>query len=363
MLSSLTYFCGLAAMVYITTCLTIAAVRWFHMCRPYDRRPDYYYPSRSHLVGIFMNSLVLVPYVINPESSDAWYLVRVYFLPVTIFHFAILLFSYFGSLLHWTKWRRPVLVISWPLVIYLGAAFVLAVWPGEQIGTVIPTGVAEFLLLSVGFLITCICYTAIVLTLRWSRGFDMDDFSNPTDFPAVAARRWLWMILLNVALCWMGSLGGRPALMAAVQLVMSVGIVAFIITALHPQHTESPEEPEAEPEASDEGQVYQRSMSAKKRKEILTAVKTVVENDKAFLDPHLTLQDVSDRSGYSRTYISGLLKAEHGGFFVYINRLRLQHVDDWLAEHPGATVTEAAAESGFNSRQAYYKVRSNFPKE
>lgn len=361
--SALSYFCGLAAMVYITTCLVVAAVRWFHMCRPYDRRPDYYYPSRNHLVGIFLNSLVLLPCVAQPESGDAWYLARVYFLPVTIHHFSILLFSYFGSLMNWQKWRRPMLLVSWPLVIYLGAAFVLAVWPGEQIGSVIRPGVAEFFLLSAGMLNTGICATAIMLVFRWARGIDLDDFSNPVDFPAVAARSWLWMILGNVSMCWVGSLAGSHALMAVVQIVMAAGIVAFILTALHPQRTECVENTPAPQEAPQDGQMYQRAMPAKKRHEILAAVKTVVEDGEAFLDPHLTLQDVSDRSGYSRTYISGLLKAEHGGFFSYINQLRLQHVDAWLAEHPGATVTEAAEESGFTSRQAYYKVRAHFPKE
>lgn len=362
MVPALSYFCGLATMVYITTCLGMAAIRWFHMCRPYDRHPDYYYPSRPHLVGIFMNSLVLLPYVVHPESGDAWYLVRVYFLPLTIFHFIIVLFAYFGSMLHWQRWRKQVLLVAWPLVIYLTAAFVLAVWPGEQLGGAVSTA-AETFLLVVGLLVTGICARAIILVFRWARRFDVDDFSNPTDFPVVAARRWLWMILLNVLLCWAGALAGCRAMMIVVQLVMAAGIVGFIITALHPLRTTPVEEQEATPAAPQEEQVYQRAMPAKKRMEILSAVKTVVEDGEAFMDPHLTLQDVSDRSGYSRTYISGLMKAEHGGFFAYINRLRLQHVDAWLAEHPGATVTEAAEESGFTSRQAYYKVRANFPKE
>lgn len=41
MVASPTYLYGLAA-VYVTTCLVVAAVRWFHMCRPYDHKPGYY---------------------------------------------------------------------------------------------------------------------------------------------------------------------------------------------------------------------------------------------------------------------------------------------------------------------------------
>ena len=36
MAQTLTYLYGMAATVYLTTCLVSAAVRWFHMYRPYD---------------------------------------------------------------------------------------------------------------------------------------------------------------------------------------------------------------------------------------------------------------------------------------------------------------------------------------
>ena len=66
---------------------------------------------------------------------------------------------------------------------------------------------------------------------------------------------------------------------------------------------------------------------------------------------------MADRCGYSRSALSGLFKAEFGGFFVYVNRLRLQHMEAWLQEHPGATINEACLEAGFPSRQAYYAVK------
>ena len=55
MSSNLSYLCGLATMVFITTGLVVAVVRWFHMCRPYDRDPNYYYPGRPFVTGIFLS--------------------------------------------------------------------------------------------------------------------------------------------------------------------------------------------------------------------------------------------------------------------------------------------------------------------
>lgn len=361
---SLPYLYGLTTMAFITTNLVVAAVRWFHMCRPYDRRPEYYYPGRPYLTAIFLSSAALLPYALQPESLDAWFLARAYFLPVILFHFSILLLAYFGSVMHWRKWRWPMFWTGCLVGALLIAAFVLAVWPGEQLGGVIPLSTAHWVLYGVGLLLTAACATAITLVVRWARRFDEDDFSNPADFPVAQARRWMGMILTNIPMCWTAALSGSRAVMAVIHLMTAVAIVAFILTALHPHRTQPVEEPEApDSPAAEQKQMYQRAMPAKKRQEILAAVKTAVEDGKAFLDPHLTLQDISDRSGYSRTYVSGLLKTEHGGFFNYINRLRLEHVDVWLRAHPGATIREAAEESGFVSRQAYYKVRARMPKE
>jgi AraC-like DNA-binding protein len=41
-----------------------------------------------------------------------------------------------------------------------------------------------------------------------------------------------------------------------------------------------------------------------------------------------------------------------------VNRLRVQHVEDYLRDNPSATVQEAAEESGFSSRKAYYSAKA-----
>ena len=84
----------------------------------------------------------------------------------------------------------------------------------------------------------------------------------------------------------------------------------------------------------------------------------VVEEQQAFLEPHLTLQELAERCGYNRTYISGLIKSELGGFFEYVNRLRLSYVEKYLQENPGATQGEAIEAAGFGSRPTYYAVKA-----
>lgn len=350
---TLPYLCGLAAAVYITVCLVCAAVRWFHMCRPYNRNPRYYYPGRPYVTAVWMSSLALLPYVLLPDSTDAWFLARLYFLPVTLFHFILILFSYFGSVMQWKKWKGPTFVAGTLVVVSLVTALVLAIIPGDQLADSV---LAEYALYILGVLITGICITSMAIVMAWADRFDPDDYSNPDDFPVKQARRWMVMIIVSVVLCWTGALLDSPAVLAVIMLLIAAVVVVFVITALNPNRSRPVEEPSAQ---ADEPAklLYQRKISAAKQAEILAAVVTVVEEQEAFLDAHLTLQDVADRCGYSRTYISGLVKSELGGFVNYVNRLRLSYVEHYLKQNPGSTLGEAIDAAGFGSRPAYYAVK------
>lgn len=360
MVSDLSYFCGMAATAFIAVQLTAAAVRWFHLCRPYDRDPGYNYPGRPFVTAIGLCALFLLPFAWAPESVDAWYLARLYLLPVTLLQFAILLFSYFGNLMQWRQWRIPTLIVGIPMLLALLAALVLALWPGEQIGSGIAEPVARSIIFVLGAIITVVCIVSITVVYRWARQFDEDDFSNPGDFPVHAARRWLVMVLVNGAFCWSAALSGSRTGVGVLLLLLAASMVVFLITVLHPHRNQPPQAPKPaaapvpEPVPTQEpgGIPEARWLS------ILDAIHTVVIEQEAYLDPHLTLQDVSDRCGYNRSYISSIIKAEYGGFFKFVNGLRVQHVASYLAQNPGATTQEAVRESGFNSRQAYYAVKA-----
>ncbi len=342
------FFCSLAAAVYVTTCLVVAAVRWFHICRPYDNHWQYYYPGRPYLTGAWLSALTLVPYVLWPGDADAWFLARFYFLPVTLYHFTLILFSYFGSVMQWKKWLWPEVLSGVPVALVLLVAVVLAVVPGEQLGG---TVLADYLLYVSGILITALCFASIAIIYVWANRFDPDDFSNPADFPVTRARKWLAMIILNLGLCWAGALLSSPAVLAVLMLVIAVFCVITLLTALHPNRNGVPEEPTV-------ADSVKGPLSDKRREEILSAVIQVVETQGAFRYSHLTLQDVADRCGYNRTYISNVIKSRFGGFVDYVNRLRLADVDDYLSKHPDATIAEAIEEAGFGSKPAYYAFKA-----
>ena len=347
------YIYGSATSVYIAVCVVCAAVRWYHMCEPYDRNPDYYYPGRGYVALLLLNALILYPYAINPNSPDAWYLTRFYLLPVVLHHFAVLIFAYFGTIMSWRKWRIPSLVISSPVILSMLITLVLAIIPGDQVGSVVPW-LPQVLLYGLGAIGTGICIGAMSLVYFWAKRFVADDFSNSEDFPVTMAQKWGILTFINIVLCWSGALVGSKLLIAVIMLLMSTSAIILVISSLHPHRIE----PTGIAKKKLPEPTVARRSSTRKKQDILSAVHAVVVEQEAYLDPHLTIQDVADRSGYSRSTLSSLFKAEMGGFFAYVNNLRLQHVETYQRQHPGTTIQEAALESGFNSRQAYYSVKS-----
>ncbi|MBQ2222092.1 MAG: helix-turn-helix transcriptional regulator [Bacteroidales bacterium] len=330
------------------------------MCRPYDRNPQYYYPARPFMVASHLNALILSPVVFAPDCADSFFLARLYFLPVALLHFTMMLFSYFGSVMQWKRWHKTVWIVSIPIVVALLAAFCVAVWPGDWMDQGKMPLVGDIVSYGLGLVMTVGSMAAIWMVQKWTALQDEDEFSNKADFPVRQARLWTMVIALNLLFCWTGALSGSQIVLSVVMLLLALIGVLVLISALHPHRTKRMEMvvETAESDSPEESIApVVRGLSVKRRKEILAAIRAVVEEQNGCLDAHLTLQDVADRSGYNRSYVSTIIKEEFGGFFVYVNHLRLAHVEAYLQQHASATLQEAVLESGFNSRQAYYSVK------
>jgi len=370
MVTDALYFSGLATAFYIATNLVFAAVRWFHICRPYDKNPDYYFPGRKNASLTTLASLVLLPYAIQPYSPSAWLITKAYFLPAELYFLTVLLFSYFGNVMHWEKWQRPALWTGIPgLAGLVLAPFFAGLFQKWHFGSF---ALANGVIFGLGVIMTGIALWSARRVLRWARSVNDEEYSNPDDFPVVFARKTVYMVLVIIALLWAAALADNRIVTAVLELLLSGFTVILLIGVLQPHRhqaveseemQETPAAPAEETSAAAATEVYRRTLSESKALTILSAISEVVVEQQAFLDPHLTIQDVADRAGYNRTYIAGLFKTELGGFFNFINTLRLDYADQYKKEHPDATLSEVISESGFASRTTYYAVRARMQRE
>jgi AraC-like DNA-binding protein len=320
------------------------------MCRPYDRHPDYCYPGRKATTLCFLVAVFNLPYIFLPGSNGTWLLTRAYFLPGELFILGILLFSYFGTVMHWRKWRGPTLTLALMALTALISGPIISLVGGDKVNT---TLIANGIIYGLGAYMTAFCILALLVVRKWASKIDEEEYSNPADFPVTFARKALRMGTLVMMFVWINALLNCPAAMAVLCILLSILNVSLLISALHPHRDNVPDE-EAEPERPAAGSV----LPPAKAKALADAIRHVVEEEEAFLDSHLTLQEVACRCGTSRTYIANVFRTEFGGFFVYVNTLRLQYADHYAQAHPRAKIGEIIEASGFGSRSSYYAVKA-----
>ena len=377
------HYMSLAAFAYILSALFFAAVRWFHVCQPYQKQVDYYFPGRRVVVFFNLLTLITFPYVLWPSSPDAWLLVKSYFPLTQFFAAAVLIYRYFGSMKNWIKWKHLATIIALPLAIMLMVLFFNA------LSLDCPWGEKGHHYLSVVSIVLGLCASAFTyLSLRrlmmWlKQQKESDYFSNPDDFPSSYARKMLYIPVFFFIIIWAVFFSDSRLAMAALHLFYVVFNLCFLITILHSKREKSPFEWEEEKREDEQGKSSDfdntseeatvmadcPSSSGNKEKKgnvgiddekialIVKEIRAFVEERSQYLNPHLTIADVAENCGYGRTYVSRVLTNEMGGFFHYVNTLRLQYANKYREEHPYATQDEVATASGFSSRQAFYAVR------
>ncbi|MEG2673865.1 MAG: helix-turn-helix domain-containing protein [Muribaculaceae bacterium] len=85
------------------------------------------------------------------------------------------------------------------------------------------------------------------------------------------------------------------------------------------------------------------------------------EDDKLYLNPKLTLSDVSQELCTNRTYLSEYINnVLNTCFFDFVNEYRLEHASKLLKSEPALTLEQIAEESGFNSLSTF---RRSFSKK
>ena len=96
---------------------------------------------------------------------------------------------------------------------------------------------------------------------------------------------------------------------------------------------------------------------------------SVMEREKLYLNPDLTLPELASAMGTNRTYVSNYISQVIGmSFYDYINQLRIERsVLALFDEHPDYTIEHVARESGFASmstfRRAFAKVTGMTPRQ
>jgi len=373
MISHLDQFYSLSAFAYILSSVITSVIRYFHVCIPYHENKHYYYPGRMVVFAFFLTPLIILPYVYNPSDYKAWILARNFFPTTMFFYSAVLLFNYFGCIKKWYKWRRSSVILA--IIAFLAVCL-------QVITTLIPgynysPGLLKILTydtIIVSLLSMIFCTVSVLKVINWIKETSNDSYSNTDDFPLGMARTTVLIPIFLAIIVWTTFLLNNRMAFAVMLCVLTVFNIWFLILIL-PSHRclsqESSENNECQCHEDVDNLLAEDSINNSQQDEkstelqlprekvemILMEIKHAVETEKLYLKPHLTINDVTESCTYGRTYVSRVFKDELGGFYFYINTLRINHASKYAEQHPMATQDEIAAESGFTSHQALYNTR------
>lgn len=224
-------FYSLACYTYILSGVICAIVRWFHMCRPFDQRSDYFYPARRQVTFFYAATALQLPYMLCPGDPGSWFFARsfgILYYPVC---FALLYHRFFQMRHLWSK-KLSIAYFCSPFLL-LGALFVIVVF--HQNDLLLPyKRLWECIMVCVSILLTY----RLVKECRWVakkvESYHTQNFSNESDFPFTFAKNMLYLPAVWLTVMWTLFLLDNQMVKAFIDLIMAAWHVLFLCRILHP---------------------------------------------------------------------------------------------------------------------------------
>ena len=224
-------FYSLACYTYILSGVICAFVRWFHMCRPFDQRRDYFYPARRQVTFFYAATALQLPYMLCPGDPGSWFFARsfgILYYPVC---FALLYHRFFQMRHLWSK-KLSIAYFCSPFLL-LGALFVIVVF--HQNDLLLPyKRLWECIMVCVSILLTY----RLVKECRWVakkvESYHTQNYSNESDFPFTFAKNMLYLPAVWLIVMWTLFLLDNQMVKAFIDLIMAAWHVLLLCRILHP---------------------------------------------------------------------------------------------------------------------------------
>lgn len=224
-------FYSLACYTYILSGVICAIVRWFHMCRPFDQRSDYFYPARRQVTFFYAATALQLPYMLCPGDPGSWFFARsfgILYYPVC---FALLYHRFFQMRHLWSK-KLSIAYFCSPFLL-LGALFVIVVF--HQNDLLLPyKRLWECIMVCVSILLTY----RLVKECRWVakkvESYHTQNYSNESDFPFTFAKNMLYLPAVWLTVMWTLFLLDNQMVKAFIDLIMAAWHVLLLCHILHP---------------------------------------------------------------------------------------------------------------------------------
>ena len=374
-------FYSLACFAYILVGVFCGVVRWFHMCHPFDKHGDFFYPARRQVTFFFVAIVLQLPYVLCPSDNHIWFYVRSFGMIYYPVCFAMLFHRYFRLGQFSYNWHfRLVFFIPFLMLI---ALLCLAV-SSQSFWIDCYQLECEWIMGAVSILLTIEFVREGWWLNKQIDNYHTQNYSNESDFPYKFAKKVLYQPIVWFLIMWVVFLADNRMVKMVVDLVFAVWMLRFLCMILHPNRMIRSKEMN-----EDMDKIEQASMDAvKKAAETFeltsgidacntSAVEAEETNKKAiseadwkqakeevlaivshrYLEPSLKRIEVIRDVQNSTQAVAGSFITEVG-FYKLVNAFRIRHYEQLMQSGSANLSQEIVAERcGFKNRWALANAR------
>nr|WP_297055036.1 hypothetical protein [Prevotella sp.] len=389
-------FYSLACYTYILSGVICGVVRWFHMCHPFDRGGDFFYPARRQMTFFYTATALQLPYVLCPGDPGTWLFARSFGILYYPICFTILYHRYFQTDKPWRQWSAVTYFVT-PFLLLGGLLFIVFF---HQNNLLIPYKLTwEIAMGGVSILLSIHLFKECKWLIKKVDSYHTQNYSNESDFPFAFAKKILHLPALGLLMMWTLFILDNQMVKAYIDLFMATWQVQFLCRILHPNkmihseqnknnmdfiENENMEQILQEKELFEkivqttDGQVLEEApiddtsdepklitynkeklrlqMEQENWESVKDEVLTIVS--KRYLEPSLKrIEVVRDVSSMNHTLAGTFITQV--GFYRLVNAFRIRHYERLMASDSSANIgQEAAAElCGFKNRWGLTNAR------
>lgn len=389
-------FYSLTCYTYILSGVICGVVRWFHMCHPFDRGGDFFYPARRQMTFFYTATALQLPYVLCPGDPGTWLFARSFGILYYPICFTILYHRYFQTDKPWRQWSAVTYFVT-PFLLLGGLLFIVFF---HQNNLLIPYKLTwEIAMGGVSILLSIHLFKECKWLIKKVDSYHTQNYSNESDFPFAFAKKILHLPALGLLMMWTLFILDNQMVKAYIDLFMAAWQVQFLCRILHPNkmihseqnknnmdfiENENMEQILQEKELFEkivqttDGQVLEEApiddtsdepklitynkeklrlqMEQENWESVKDEVLTIVS--KRYLEPSLKrIEVVRDVSAMNHTLAGTFITQV--GFYRLVNAFRIRHYERLMASDSSANIgQEAAAElCGFKNRWGLTNAR------
>lgn len=224
-------FYALACFTYIIVGITCGIIRWCHMCQPYDKQADFFYPARRQVTFYFAATVLQFPYILCPHDADLWFYVRSFGIIYYPMCAAMMFHRYFrlghGNRNWLSRFKFSVSIGLLVVLMLLSLFHTDDTFSRNQL-------VWECVMGGISLLLTM----DFVIEGRWLNhqidNYHTQNYSNDSDFPYTFAKKVIYQPLGCFLLMWIVFLTDSRMVKMIVDLLLAAWMLLILCMILHP---------------------------------------------------------------------------------------------------------------------------------